>query len=101
MLTHDRPPYEAAGHHRGASVSPGRARLAANQRTAEMRPLEGEALRDFDWIGSAGNYEGGWAGISWPKEYGGRGSSLAQQLIWYEECARAGAPVRPARCSWP
>jgi alkylation response protein AidB-like acyl-CoA dehydrogenase len=59
----------------------------------EMRPLEGEALRDFDLDWQRRQYEGGWAGISWPKEYGGRGSSLAQQLIWYEECARAGAPV--------
>src|SRR4051812_40468818 len=37
-------------------------------------------------------FDGGWAGISWPKEYGGRGLSLAQQLIWFEEYARAGAP---------
>jgi alkylation response protein AidB-like acyl-CoA dehydrogenase len=37
-------------------------------------------------------FEGGWAGISWPREYGGRGLSLIQQLIWYEEYARAGAP---------
>ena len=28
----------------------------------------------------------------WPKEYGGRGASLMEQLIWYEEYARAGAP---------
>ncbi len=37
-------------------------------------------------------YEGGWAGISWPKEYGGRGSSLIEQLIFYEEYARHRAP---------
>jgi alkylation response protein AidB-like acyl-CoA dehydrogenase len=59
----------------------------------EMRPLEGQALRDFDLLWQRRQFQGGWAGISWPKEYGGRGSSLAQQLIWYEECARAGAPV--------
>jgi alkylation response protein AidB-like acyl-CoA dehydrogenase len=34
----------------------------------------------------------GWAGIAWPREYGGRGASLMEQLIWYEEYARAGAP---------
>ena len=34
----------------------------------------------------------GWAGISWPKAYGGRGLSMVEQLIWYEEYARAGAP---------
>ena len=37
-------------------------------------------------------YEGGWAGISWPKEYGGRGASLMEQAIFQEEMARANAP---------
>jgi alkylation response protein AidB-like acyl-CoA dehydrogenase len=57
------------------------------------RPLEGQALRDFDLQWQRRQFEGGWAGISWPREYGGRGLSLAQQLIWYEECARVDAPV--------
>lgn len=34
----------------------------------------------------------GWAGISWPKEYGGRGAPLMQQVIFYEEMARVQAP---------
>lgn len=37
-------------------------------------------------------YENGWAGISWAKEYGGRGASLMQQVIFWEEMARAQAP---------
>jgi alkylation response protein AidB-like acyl-CoA dehydrogenase len=37
-------------------------------------------------------YEAGWAGISWPKEYGGRGATLLEQVIFTEEMARAGAP---------
>lgn len=37
-------------------------------------------------------HEGGWAGISWPKAYGGRGADVLQQLIFNEECIRAGAP---------
>jgi alkylation response protein AidB-like acyl-CoA dehydrogenase len=37
-------------------------------------------------------YDAGWAGISWPKEYGGRGASLMQQVIFIEEMARAEAP---------
>jgi alkylation response protein AidB-like acyl-CoA dehydrogenase len=37
-------------------------------------------------------YEGGWAGISWPKAFGGRGASLMEQAIFQEEMARAGAP---------
>ena len=40
-------------------------------------------------------HEAGWAGISWPKEYGGRGASLIEQSIFGEELARAKAP-RPA-----
>ncbi len=37
-------------------------------------------------------YEGGWAGISWPKEYGGRGASLMEQVIFWQEMALASAP---------
>ncbi len=40
-------------------------------------------------------HEDGWAGISWPKEYGGRGASLLEQTIFYSEMARANVP-RPA-----
>src|SRR5712691_5114258 len=34
----------------------------------------------------------GWVGISWPKEYGGRGASLMQQVIFWQEMALAEAP---------
>ena len=37
-------------------------------------------------------YDGGWAGISWPKEFSGRGASLMEQAIFQEELARADAP---------
>ncbi len=37
---------------------------------------------------------GGWVGMGWPKEYGGRDLSLTQQLIFNEEYARAGGPQR-------
>ncbi len=37
-------------------------------------------------------YEAGWAGVSWPKEYGGRGASLLEQVLFTAEMARAGAP---------
>jgi alkylation response protein AidB-like acyl-CoA dehydrogenase len=36
--------------------------------------------------------ERGWAGLSWPTEYGGAGSTLGEQAIFFEEVARAGAP---------
>jgi alkylation response protein AidB-like acyl-CoA dehydrogenase len=34
----------------------------------------------------------GWTCVGWPKEYGGRGCSIEQQVIFNEEYARAGAP---------
>jgi alkylation response protein AidB-like acyl-CoA dehydrogenase len=37
-------------------------------------------------------HEGGWTGLSWPKEYGGRGATLIEQAIFNEEIARVGAP---------
>ncbi len=38
--------------------------------------------------------EGGWTCIGWPRECGGRGASLTEQVIFYEEYARAGGPGR-------
>ncbi len=38
--------------------------------------------------------EHGWTGVGWPKEHGGRGLSLWQQVIFHEEYARADAPTR-------
>ena len=56
------------------------------------RPEDGPAKREFDLSWQRTQFEGGWAGIAWPKEYGGRGLSLVEQLIWHEEYARAGGP---------
>jgi len=36
----------------------------------------------------------GWIGLGWPEEFGGRGASLDQQIIFAEEYARAQAPAR-------
>lgn len=33
-----------------------------------------------------------WVAITWPKEYGGRGASTAEQIAYVEEMSRAGAP---------
>ncbi|MET0147254.1 MAG: acyl-CoA dehydrogenase family protein [Ilumatobacteraceae bacterium] len=48
--------------------------------------------REFDLAWQREQYDGGWAGIAWPVEYGGRGLSTIEQLIWYEEYARSEAP---------
>jgi alkylation response protein AidB-like acyl-CoA dehydrogenase len=36
--------------------------------------------------------DSGWAGLSWPKEYGGRGATLIEQAIFNEETSRAKTP---------
>jgi alkylation response protein AidB-like acyl-CoA dehydrogenase len=38
--------------------------------------------------------EAGWIGLGWPVEFGGRNATVAQQIIWAEEYARAEAPGR-------
>lgn len=51
-----------------------------------------DAYKDFmrDWQKKL--FDGGWAGISWAKEYGGRGATLMEQAIFHEELAKAGTP---------
>ncbi len=36
----------------------------------------------------------GWSVVGWPKEHGGRGLPVTQQVIWHQEYARARAPGR-------
>lgn len=38
--------------------------------------------------------EGGWTCVGWPQTWGGRGLSVAHQVIFHEEYARAGGPGR-------
>ena len=52
-------------------------------------PARGEELRRW-WQRTL--YDAGWAGLTWPAEYGGRGGTMVQQVIFNEECARARAP---------
>ena len=35
----------------------------------------------------------GWAGIGWPKEFGGQGRTPIEQFVFFDESMRAGAPV--------
>jgi alkylation response protein AidB-like acyl-CoA dehydrogenase len=57
----------------------------------------GEALREED-IAAAKAWqkkkaEAGWACLRWPKEYGGRGASAIEQVIWGQEEARFKTPA--------
>jgi alkylation response protein AidB-like acyl-CoA dehydrogenase len=67
-----------------------RAWLEANHPGQE--PSGDEAAFEFrkDWQRRL--HEAGWAGLSWPKEYGGRGATLIEQAIFGEEMGRAKAP---------
>jgi alkylation response protein AidB-like acyl-CoA dehydrogenase len=55
-------------------------------------PLDGPESRDYALAWQRTQARGGWAGIAWPKEVGGRGASVLEQIVWFEEYARAGAP---------
>jgi alkylation response protein AidB-like acyl-CoA dehydrogenase len=69
-----------------------RAWLQANPPVGEP---EGDEHAHYAW---RRDYErrlaqGGWAGVHWPAEYGGRGASLTESAIFFEELGRSGAPL--------
>ncbi len=53
---------------------------------------EWEARRAYDTGWQRKLFDAGYAGINWPKAYGGRDATLTEQLVYYEEIARARAP---------
>ena len=63
-------------------------------------PKHGTPPPSHDWPGRVAYdcgwqrklFDAGYAGINWPKEFGGRELSATEQLVYYEETARAGAP---------
>jgi alkylation response protein AidB-like acyl-CoA dehydrogenase len=52
-----------------------------------------DEIMDFrrDWQRKL--HEAGWAGISWPREYGGRGATMIEQAIFAAEATRQEAPA--------
>lgn len=58
------------------------------QERNEANPEYWQHLRDWQ----KKLFEGGWAGVSWPKEFGGRGASPIQLSLYLTEIARARAP---------
>ncbi|MDP3896300.1 MAG: acyl-CoA dehydrogenase family protein [Mesorhizobium sp.] len=65
--------------------------LAANV-PRRRAPNDGRPARDFALAWLARCNAGGWSGISWPDEFGGRGLSQERLIVWYEEYVRARAP---------
>src|SRR5579859_2319360 len=67
--------------------------LADNQLAGEPRYEDEDAhyawRRDFQRRLA----EGRWAAVHWPVDYGGRGATLTESAIFFEELARAGAPL--------
>src|SRR5574341_66937 len=59
-------------------------RVASDRETLERRRAWQKAM-----------HAAGWVGVTWPKEYGGRGAGLIERVIWEEEYAAARAPVLP------
>lgn len=51
------------------------------------------ARRAYDAAWQRRLYDAGYAGMSWPAQFGGRAAPLGQQLVYFEEYARAGAPA--------
>lgn len=50
------------------------------------------ARRAYDTAWQRKLHDAGYAGLAWPREFGGRGLPVDQQLVYLEEYARAGAP---------
>lgn len=63
--------------------------LVAARRTAGRDDATFEMLRAW----SRSMSDAGWAAVSWPREYGGRGATLLEQLVYTEETTRARAPM--------
>ena len=54
-----------------------------------------EALETFPSEWNRMLHETGWSCPMWPEEYGGRGVTTVQAIVWAEELARVEAPIQP------
>ena len=73
----------------------------AEHLTGEFAPLVGSGGpgREHEHVELRTAWEqelgrGGWIGLGWPVEAGGRGASIAEQVVFHEEYAKAGGPGR-------
>ncbi len=63
--------------------------LVAARRPTGRDDAAFEMLREWN----ATMADAGWAAVSWPPEYGGRGATVLEQLVYTEETTRARAPM--------
>ena len=63
-----------------------------DNRPEQAHPSEAGRRVEFARRWARTLYEGGWAGLSWPREYGGRDLSPLEHMIFNEEYAAAGVP---------
>jgi alkylation response protein AidB-like acyl-CoA dehydrogenase len=61
----------------------------------EAEPVQGAEEARFAWRRQWQRrlYDAGWAAPSWPTEFGGRGASLTESAIYFEEIGRARVPL--------
>ena len=72
--------------------------LASNQPDPEpTEARRGRRTTPGGATGSARLYDAGWAAPAWPTEYGGRGASLTESAIYFEELGRARVPMAGER----
>ena len=71
-----------------------RAWLAETLPTVPPEPPHDDwtAKRAYDTGWQRQLHDAGYAGIAWPKEFGGRGASPTEELVFLEETEKAGAP---------
>ncbi len=80
----------------GGGVPPRGARLARRQSAPRVghaglpRPEEPADKVAFARRWQRTLYDGGWAGLHWPREYGGRGATPLEQFLFAEEYTRVG-----------
>src|SRR4051794_3547865 len=70
-----------------------RAWLAANPPPPDPGEVSDEARNAWRAAWQRQLYDGGWAAPGWPAEYGGRGATLTQSAIYFEEVGRARVPL--------
>lgn len=54
--------------------------------------IDSEEYRQFSLWWHRKLYDAGFVGLAWPKEYGGRGATIMEQVVFHEEMAKHRAP---------